>query len=362
MSIKLYLSLTFVLIILASCENNKSDGTIDKALMNSTRQLKDTIGFTQYKWQLDSIVARMDPEDKLPSKDISKAVICPHDDYAYAAGLYNKTLAGVKAKTIIMIGVAHRARNFSLENKLIFGTFKKWKSTNGPIPTSLFREKIMAKLPETSYVVHDSMMQLEHSLEAITPFLQKNIKQLEIIPILIPYITFENMNLFSNQLSSAVHEVMKDQQLSFGSDIAIVISNDAIHYGSEDWGGSDLAPFGVDDIGTEKARQKDLTIINECLIGDLDMKKIKQFNSYTVKQDNFKEYQWTWCGRYSLPFGLLLSNKLNMLTTNKPLSGSLIDYRSSFHNSHIEVTDLQMGHTAPANQKHWVAYVGVSYR
>jgi len=362
MSIKLFLSLTIVLIVLASCRDTKNEGIIDGALAISTRQLKDTIGFTQYKWQLDSIMVRMDPEDKLPSNDISKAVICPHDDYAYAAGLYNKTLASVKAKTIIMIGVAHRARNYSLENKLIFGTFKQWESSNGNIPVSRLREKIMSKLPKASYVVHDSMMQLEHSLEAITPFLQKNIEQLEIIPVLIPYITFDNMNSFSDQLSKAVHLVMKDEHLGFGKDVAIVISNDAIHYGNEDWGGSDLAPFGVDDEGTEKARQKDLDIINECLIGDLNIVKIKQFNRYTVKEDNFKEYQWTWCGRYSLPFGLLFSNKLNLLIENKPLSGILVDYRSSYHDPHIEVMDLQMGHTAPANQKHWVAYVGVSYQ
>jgi len=361
MSIKHFLSFTVVLIILGSCKDNKVEVSVSEALVKSTRQLKDTIGFTQYKWQLDSIVARMDPEDKLGTKDTYKAVVCPHDDYGYAAGLYNKTLAGIKAKTIIMIGVAHRARNYNLENKLIFGTFKQWKSTNGNIPVSGLRKKIMTKLPETSYVIHDSMMQLEHSLEAITPLLQKNIEELEIIPILVPYITFDNMNLFANQLSSAVYQVMKDEHLGYGSDIAIVISNDAIHYGSEDWGSSNLAPFGVDDIGTQKARQKDLDIINECLIGDLDMGKIKQFNMYTVNQDNFKEYQWTWCGRYSLPFGLLLSNKLNILTANKPLSGKLVDYRSSYHDPHIEVKDLQMGHTAPANQKHWVAYVGVSY-
>jgi hypothetical protein len=169
------------------------------------------------------------------------------------------------------------------------------------------------------------------------------------------------MDLFSTQLSSVDQKVMKGENLSYGNDIAMVISNDAIHYGSEDWGGSDLVPFGLDNEGTEKARQKDLGIIKECLIGNLNIDKVKQFNPYTVKEDNFKEYQWTWCGRYSLPFGLLFSNKLNLLIENKPLSGILVDYRSSYHDPHIEVMDLQMGHTAIANQKHWVAYVGVNY-
>jgi len=50
---------------------------------------------------------------------------CPHEDYKYAAGLFHKTLSGIKAKTIILIGVAHRARNFNLESKLVFGSFNK---------------------------------------------------------------------------------------------------------------------------------------------------------------------------------------------------------------------------------------------
>ena len=362
MLLKPTIHILVLLIILISCNDKSTSTKSSETLVLKTRQLADTIGFTQYKWQLDSILSRMESEDKIPTNDTYKTVICPHDDYGYAAGLYNKTLAGIKAKTIVLMGVAHRARNYNLENQLIFGSYNQWKSTYGNIKVSALRDKIVSKLPETSYVVHDSMMQLEHSLEAITPFLQKNIKDLEIIPVLVPYITFENMNQFSDQLSKAVHDVMKSENLKYGKDLAVVISNDAIHYGSEDWGSSNLAPFGVDNEGTEKAKQKDLSIIDECLVGELSQEKVKQFNKYTVKEDNFKEYQWTWCGRYSLPFGLLLSNKLNLLIENKPLTGTLVDYRSSYHNPHIKVTDIQMGHTAPANQKHWVAYVGVTYK
>lgn len=97
--------------------------------------------------------------------------ICPRDDYSYVGGLYTKTLAGIKAGTIILIGVAHKAKVFKLENKLVFDSFDEWKCAGGNIKVSALREKLLKTLSPTSFVVHDSIMQAEHSLEAITPFL-----------------------------------------------------------------------------------------------------------------------------------------------------------------------------------------------
>jgi predicted class III extradiol MEMO1 family dioxygenase len=47
-----------------------------------------------------------------------KAAISPHDDYKYAGRLY-ESLKGINANTIILVGVAHRARNFTLQDKII---------------------------------------------------------------------------------------------------------------------------------------------------------------------------------------------------------------------------------------------------
>jgi MEMO1 family protein len=357
MSVKLIFNLFIGCVLFISCNHQKTTESNLKI-----RQLADTIGFTQYEWQLDSIISRVHPDDKKPSNQIYKAAICPHDDYAYAAGLYSKTIEGIKAKTIILIGVAHRARNFNLENKLVFGSFDKWKCNDSNITISPLRDNLSKILSQDIFIVHDSMMQLEHSLEAINPFLLRKNKEVQIIPVLVPYITFENMDLFSDELSKAVYTIMKKENLQYGKDLAVVISNDAIHYGNKDWGGANLAPFGVDSIGNAKARQKDLKIIDQCLKGELSKNKIRKFNTYTVKEDNFKEYKWTWCGRYSLPFGLLFANKLNILINNQPLSGTLIGYRSSYPGQHIEVKDIDMGYTAPANNSHWVAYTGVGYQ
>jgi AmmeMemoRadiSam system protein B len=245
---------------------------------------------------------------------------------------------------------------------LIFGSYKTWKSIYGDIPVDPIRDQLIKSLPDHSFVIHDSMMQLEHSLEAITHFLQKNKKKVTIIPILIPYMRFNHMTQFSEELAKALHDIMKSEHLIYGKDLAFVISNDAIHYGDEDWGGSNLAPFGVDSSGTAKAWQKDQEIIEQCLQGNLSSDKIKIFNQLTIQDDNFKAYKWTWCGRYALPFGLLFANKLNDLIEHKSLTGKLIGHRSSYHNPHILVSDLNMGTTAPANNHHWVGYVGMGYQ
>jgi len=344
-----------VLLVSLSCKDQPQRKT-------TSRHLVDTIGFAQYAWQMDSVIARIDSSDKQSTDHVYKAAICPHDDYAYAAGLFNKTLAGIKANTIILVGVAHRARNFELENKIIFGSYKQWDSPYGKVNISPLRDQWVSQLNKETYIIHDEMMQLEHSLEAITPFLQKNNKEVEIVPLLVPAMTFENMKLFSQDLSNTMAALMKTQNLDYGKDVAVVISSDAIHYGNEGWSGANMAPFGVDSIGNEKAKEKDLTITQNCLVGAISTSRVELFNKYTVSDSNFRAYQWTWCGRYSVPVGLLFANQLNENLTNQSLSGTLIDWRSSLHNPHIEVVDIGMGHTAAANANHWVAFIGVGYQ
>jgi AmmeMemoRadiSam system protein B len=344
-----------------ACHSVPTQSQTEEKAELKIRALVDTIGFTQYAWQMDSLIARMDSGDKAENSKIYKAVICPHDDYAYAGGLYNKTLSGIHAKTIVLIGVAHKARIFKLENKLIFDSFDAWKGTFGLLKPSPLREEIIRRMPKETYLVHDSMMQIEHSLEAITPFLQKNNPKVEVIPLLIPYFTFEKMQSYSDKLAEVIYQIMEEKHLIFGKDLAIVISNDAIHYGDSAWSSTKMAPFGVDSLGTAKVKQKEMEIIQNCLVGKIDSPKIKLFNQYTVRKNDFKAYRWIWCGRYALPFGLLTANKLNQLIYKQSLHGKLIDWRSSIHNPHLKVSDLGMGTTAPANRHHWVAYVGISY-
>lgn len=335
------------------------------------RNFADTVGFAHLPWQMDTIMARINRDaghilysknKTLTNVDYWKTVISPHDDYTYTGYMYPLVLSKVKAKTIILIGVAHKARKFKLEGQMVFDNFDYWKGPYGSVKVSALRNDIIRQLPEKTFLIHDSCQAAEHSLEAIIPFLQYYNRSVEIIPILIPYMNFETMNALSTTLSNAIAKLLKEKKLEFGKDVAIVISNDAVHYGDTDWGGKNFARFGTDSAGYKKAVTFEHEILNNCILNTIQKEKIKLFTEYTTQKENYKEYNWTWCGRYSVPFGMLTTLYINEALRLKPVSGHLLDYSNSLQNKHISVNDLGgMGITAPCNLKHWVGYVAVGF-
>jgi hypothetical protein len=145
--------------------------------------------------------------------------------------------------------------------------------------------------------------------------------------------------------------------------VALLISTDAVHYGDEQWNGKNFAFYGADTTGYNKAVEHEHEIMNNCLKDELKTEKIRSFTEYTVQKENFKEYKWTWCGRYSVPVGLLTSLYLQQYLKTKPLTGTLLGYSNSLDHRHIKVDDLQgMGVTAIATIRHWVGYAAVGYR
>ncbi|MFO7829226.1 MAG: AmmeMemoRadiSam system protein B [Bacteroidales bacterium] len=348
-----YILMILILVSSISCKKNPESSGL------KTRNVVDTIGFAQYDWQMDSIIERIGYHSD--SEQTWRVAITPHDDYAYVGDLYPRVLDGVKAKTVILFGVAHKARDYDLENRIIFDSFDVWQAPYGKVKVSEIRNKLIKAIPDSLFMVHDKMQSVEHSLEAVIPFLQNKNPDIEIIPILVPYMTYEKMQQISGSFSDALKNVMKENNLQWGKDLAMVISTDAVHYGDEDWGGSNYAPFGTDSAGLASARNHEMEIITNCLVGEINPGKIKKFINYTVKEENYKEYKWTWCGRYSVPFGLLAAYKLDNVINEEGLHGTFIGYSNSIDHPTLKVDDLNMGTTAPANQRHWVGYAAVSY-
>lgn len=345
--------LILALIISYSCNQNsqKNDSKI--------RQVIDTIGFAKFDWQMDSIMQRLN--DSQAQHKIWRVAISPHDDYSYVGELYPKVLNGVRAKTFILVGVAHKARNFNLEDKIIFDSYDSWSAPYGNLKVSDIRNEIISKIPDSLYVVHNEIQGIEHALEALIPFLQYNNRDLEIIPVLIPYMSLEKMQQIAGYFSEVLSQIIKENNLNWGEDIAILISTDAVHYGDEDWAGKNYAPYGTDSLGLLQARNHELEIINNCLTGNITNDKIEQFINYTVQESDYKEYKWTWCGRYSVPFGLLAAEKLNKELNGNQLNGIFVGYSTSIDHPYLKVDDLGMGTTAPATNHHWVGYAAVAY-
>jgi AmmeMemoRadiSam system protein B len=338
------------------------------------RGLADMVGFAHLEQQMDVLMRRIDRQDAatlaraLRDKGISAAdhwrmAIAPHDDYAYVGYLYPLVLANIKAGTVIVFGVAHKARQLDLEDQLVFDSFTHWRGPYGDIAASPLRERILSQLPEGSYRVSDEMHSIEHSVEAKLPFLQYYNRAVRFVPILVPFMSYVRMNELALPLAHAIAAIMHDPRLEWGKDIALLASTDAVHYGDEGWGGRNFALYGTDAGGYAQALLHEQRIMSDCFDGELQPDRIERFTRYTLDDHDHREYKWTWCGRYSVPFGLLVAWHLQQLRRARPLTGTILGYATSVDHAHVKVDDLEgMGVTAPATLRHWVGYASVGYR
>jgi len=335
----------------------------------STRALADTVGFAHRAWQMDSVMARirsLDRDDlvraRQPAGTAWRAAICPHDDYTYAGWLYPAVLRNIKAKTVIIFGVAHKAWRYNLENRLVFDSFSSWRSPYGNVKVSPLRDEILERFPRDMAVVHDPVQSEEYSVEAMIPFLQYQNRDVEIVSILVPYMDLARMQTISRQLAKTLFSTMKRNNLRWGEDVVILISSDAVHYGDEAWNGHNFAFYGIGSKANALAEAHDREIVGTCFTSELNGEKIARFYSYTTEPDNFKESRWSWCGRYAIPVGLLTALDLQRLEKSAPLTGVPIAYATSISQPHLNVDDLEMGRTAIATPRHWVGYAAVGFR
>jgi len=337
------------------------------------RGLADVVGFAHLVSQIETVMARISAKDgarlerigsekRVVPGDRWRMAIAPHDDYAYAGYIYPLVLRNVGAPCVIIFGVAHKARQLGLEDQLIFDSFTHWRGPYGDIPASGMRERIMARLPGGSYCVHDEMQSIEHSVEAKLPFLQHFRRNVTFVPILVPAMPCARVAELARQLAQAIAHCAREDGLRWGEDIALVSSTDAVHYGDEGWGGRSFARFGVGAAGYAKALEHEHRILHDCFDGDLTPERVERFTRYTLADHDHREYQWPWCGRYSVPFGLLTAWHLRELCRGPALSGIVLGYTTSLEDQTIQVDDLDgMGVTAPATLRHWVGYAAVGY-
>jgi AmmeMemoRadiSam system protein B len=338
------------------------------------RGLADPVGFAHLEHQIEAVVQRIALQDgaklewmlencHVAAGERWRMAIAPHDDYAYAGFMYPLVLRNVMAPVVIIFGVAHKAHQLGLEDQVVFDSFTHWTGPYGDIAVSPLRERIMARLPDGSYCVSDEMQSIEHSVEAKLPFLQHYNRALNFVPILVPCMSLARMNELAPQLARAIALTMEEEHLQWGADIAVVASTDAVHYGDEGWGGRNFATYGAHAEGYAKAIAHEQQIMRDCFAGELRPDRIERFSRYTLADHDHREYKWPWCGRYSVPFGLLTAWHLQQLQGKLPLAGTVLGYTTSLEGQGIKVDDLDgMGVTAPATLRHWVGYAAVGFR
>jgi AmmeMemoRadiSam system protein B len=338
------------------------------------RGLVDTVGYATTAVQMDSVVAQgralaaprneaLLEQHRWTVNEAFAAAVCPHDDYYYAGRLYALLIPHIRAKTVIVFGVFHRAAVFDCRDKLVFDAFRAWRGPYGPVKISPIRDELISRLPRKDLVVDDDMEMVEHSVEGIVPWLQAYDRDVEIVPILVPYMGWDTLDRIAGEVSGALAGVMKERGLRLGRDVAIIASSDAVHYGDAGWGGSNFADFGTGIEGYAAAVDRDRGLASSTLTGPIRRENLREFLYTCVDRDDVTRYKVTWCGRFSVPFGLDVASRVSEALDGRTLTGTLLDYGTSVAESSLDLDAVPgLGTTAPNNLHHWVGYASIGYR
>ncbi len=198
----------------------------------------DGVGFATTAAQMKKVLALSTapraPErlGEAPPPGLAGA-IRPHDDYLYAGRVYRGVLPLVTAKTVVVGGVFHRFRKFDAKDVLVFDTDRAWRAPDGEVPVSTLREEILGRLPKGDAVADAAMHDSEHSVEALVYWLKHLRKDVEVVPVIVPSMGWERLSELGERLGAAIAAWAQARGLVLGRDLAVVVSADAVHYGSD---------------------------------------------------------------------------------------------------------------------------------
>jgi AmmeMemoRadiSam system protein B len=320
------------------------------------RGQRDAVGFATTAAEMAALwelAQAPPPPEKLGDMPTSGVVgiVCPHDDYVYAGRMYRLLVPQIRARHVVVIGVLHGWQRLGIRDRLVFDPFRAWRTPDGEVPISSLQPALLARLSGEDVVISRQASESEHSAEAVVYWLRHQNPHLEIIPILVPGMSFSRLQELAQRLGQALRGLMQEQKLKAGEDLALVISADAVHYGPD----FHHTPFGEGGVQAYlQACQRDKDLLLGPLAGEVTREKVWQAFSTWVDPENVGTYRLTWCGRFSIPFGYLLASSAFGPVVAKPVA-----YATSVGWPELAGPKWGLGRTAPANLYHFVGYPGV---
>ncbi len=321
------------------------------------RPIRDNVGFCWNAEEMNNFIKFLSRNGESKNYDPDKLVagISVHDDYLYAGKVYYPLYKIIKTKEVVIFGVTHgtvRKEMGNLSKVLILDEFDKWQGPYGDVGISPLRELIKSRLPKDGFIVSNKAHTIEHSIEALIPFLQYYNRSIKITPIMVTQMSYGRMDSVSSDLSKIIAEYVKSKNLKVGKDIFFLISTDANHYG-EDF---DNSPYGMDAAAHKLGTDNDRRILHTFLEGMIGPAQIKNLTKEIWPGEDKQKIVPLWCGRYPIPFGLMTIsktvNKLNLGT----LHGKVFKYSDTFTEKVLPFKKSSMGITAVFSYKHWCGW------
>ncbi len=81
------------------------------------------------------------------------------------------------------------------------------------------RDFLVAQLDTSIYLVSDTLHNVEHSLEALVPFLQYYNRDVQIVPILVPAMSFDRMQEIAAKLAESILQITQKKQFKLGKEL-----------------------------------------------------------------------------------------------------------------------------------------------
>jgi len=327
------------------------------------RGQQDTVGFASTAaqmarvWELSALPPAPEALGPRPAPGVAGA-ICPHDDYLYAGRVYRELIPLVKARTVVLVGVFHKYRRYGATGVMVFDPYRAWRSPDGEIRVSPLREEVLAALDPGECARDAAWQDSEHSLEAIAYWLKHQDPTVEILPVILPSASFPRLQAMAGHLGAALASAMRRRGWTLGRDVAVVISSDGIHYGAD----FRHVPFGEGGVAAfQKAMDRDRGLLKGPLAGPVTAAKARAFYEAVVDPDRPDDYRMPWCGRFSVPFGLLLLESASRELGLPSPTGMPVAFGASVDVPELPVRALGMGATAPASLYHFVSFPAVAY-
>jgi AmmeMemoRadiSam system protein B len=306
-------------------------------------------------WELSGTPPGPDSLGPVPPAGVA-AVICPHDDFTFAGRVYRRVLPLITARTVVLFGVFHGYRKFGERDRIVFDPYRSWTAPDGEVPVSSLRQALLARLAHEDWTQDAAAHDAEHSLEPLVCWLRHIRPDVEIVPIIVPASRFERLEQIAGDLATALAEEMKARNWQLGRDLAIAISADAIHYGPD----FNQTLFGEGGISAyENATARDRALLTGPFDGSLTVSGIRTLYETFVDPENPDQYRWTWCGRFSIPLGLLTLERLTRESGGA--IGYPLAYATSISGPELPLRDIGLSPSAPSNLYHFVGYPAVAF-
>lgn len=322
------------------------------------RPVKDTVGFAWSSVDMDRLMGYLNKNagsDNFPAQGLV-AGISPHDDYLYAGKVYYPLFKKINAREFVIIGLTHGTVRKAIndpKNIIIMDNYDIWKGPYRNIKVSPLRDEIRKKLNPDYFVTNNEAQSLEHSIEALIPFIQHFNREIKITPIMVTTMDAGRMEEISSELSKIITEYVERNGLRLGSDIFFLISSDANHYGKD----FNNTPYGEDEAAHKTATENDRRIAQTCFESEINGERIKKLTNELWDNKSAP----VWCGRCSIPFGLLTVSKTVKNISGKNIEGKVFKYSDTVTEGVLPVKNTKMGLTAEANFKHWCGWLSAGF-